>query len=389
MQMTFSITYYCRKCKVNKGSKLAPIEISICINGERWLITLPRKANPDDFKKEMRSIKQTPLKTYTSAVSAKIESLQTRLLMEGRPFTKEAVREFIYFGFTDNHYTMGYLFDLFLQSQYKKVEAKISTLKNYRKYEIVRDLLYKNSDIKAETHLISIHLKNIIDFNTFLLSKYDSTTVAGMMQKLKSVILFGLRNRIMTDNPFLGFTISRKQKEVEFLTQEEIKRIKTAQMPTSRMEIYRDLFLFQCYTCLSFKDMENLVPSDFKKNEYGYIYVEKERAKTGVKFCAIMFEDAEKIAERYDYKLPTVHVQNYNNGLKLIADICHIDKPMHSHIGRHSGACYLLNEKHLPLDVVAKILGHATTKITRHYAKLMDRTVFEAVAKSERQENGV
>ncbi len=129
MQMTFSITYYCRKCKVNKGSKLAPIEISICINGERWLITLPRKANPDDFKKEMRSIKQTPLKTYTSAVSAKIEGLQTRLLMEGRPFTREAVREFIYFGFTDNHYTMGYLFNAFLQSQYKKVEAGISTNK--------------------------------------------------------------------------------------------------------------------------------------------------------------------------------------------------------------------------------------------------------------------
>ncbi len=124
------------------------------------------KSPPAEFERDMRGSKQTPLKTYTSAVSAKIEGLQTRLLMEGRPFTREAVREFIYFGFTDTHYTMGYLFNAFLQSQYKKVEAGISTFKNYRKYEIVRDLLYNNSSIKEGTHLIAIRLKNIIDFNT-------------------------------------------------------------------------------------------------------------------------------------------------------------------------------------------------------------------------------
>ena len=52
-------------------------------------------------------------------------------------------------------------------------------------------------------------------------------------------------------------------------------------------------------------------------------------------------------------------------------------------IGRHTAACYLLNEKGLSMDVVSRILGHATTKITRHYAKLMDETVLEAVERAD------
>ena len=51
---------------------------------------------------------------------------------------------------------------------------------------------------------------------------------------------------------------------------------------------------------------------------------------------------------------------------------------MHTHIGRHTAACYLLN-KGLSLEVVARIMGHATTKITKHYAKLLDKSIFTAV----------
>lgn len=383
MKNTFSMTFYCRKSAVRKSSKLAPIELVILLNGERWLFALPRKSTPEDFKREMRSKMQTPTKDYTSAVATKIQGFQTKCLLEGKPFTKESIKEFIHFGFTDDHYTMGFLFDGFLKSQKKKVDGGLSTYRNYRKYEIVRDLLYAHSDIHEDTHLSAIRQKHIVDFNTYLLSVKDSTTTAGMMQKLKSVFLYGLNNKFIKENPFLGFKITRKEKDVEFLTQEEVSRIRNATLPTERLEMYRDLFLFQCYTALCFVDMENLVPKDFKRNDKGFIYVEKERAKTGIPFCTILFEDAIDIAAKYNYKLPTTHVQNYNNGLRVIADICHITKPLHSHIGRHTAACYLLNEKGLPLDIVARILGHATTKITRHYAKLMNNSVLDAVVKAE------
>lgn len=344
------------------------------------LSTLPRRCKPAEFKRLMRARSQNPIKEYTSTVSDKIENLMHKCMLEGTLFTKDILRTNIQYGFCEQRECMGALFSSFLSSQMKKVKGGLSTLRNYRKYEIVRGLFFSYSNVKEESLVISIKQKDIVDFNTFLLSRYDETTVAGMMQKLKSVFLFAIRNRIITDSPFLGYSIKRKEKEVEFLNEEEVARIRTTPLPSDSLDRIRDLFLFQCYTSLSYCDMAALTPDDYKMNDYGQIYIEKERKKTKVKFLAILFEDAITIAKKYNYKLPIVSNQRYNGYLKLIADYCSISKPLHTHIGRHTAACYLLN-KGLPLEVVARIMGHATTKITKHYAKLLDDTVFKSVEK--------
>lgn len=377
MNTTSSITFYCRKSKTN-ASGLACIEVCVRLAGERITSTLPRRCAPTEFRKMIQSRTQNPIKEYTTAVANKIEQLKTRCIIEGKTFTKELLRTNIQYGFVEYHSTVGDIFKTFLESQQKKVDAKLSTQRNYRKYEIVRDLFFKHNGIKADSVALSLRQKHIIDFNTRLMELYDSTTVAGMMQKLKSVFLHALKNKMIQENPFMGFKICRKEKEVEFLTQDEVARIRNAQMPSERLERIRDLFLFQCYTALSYCDMAALKPSDFKRNEYGNIYIDNERLKTGVRFVAILFEDAITIAKKYDYMLPTISNQRYNTNLKILADICGITKPLHTHIGRHTAACYLLN-KGLSLEIVARIMGHSSTKITRHYAKLLDRTVFEAV----------
>ena len=220
----------------------------------------------------IQSRTQSPIKQYTTAVATKIEELITKCLIEGRSFTKEILRTNIQYGFVEYHSTVGDLFTNFLESQQKKVEAKLSTQRNYRKYEIVRDLFFKYSGIKSDSVALSLRQKHIIDFNTKLMELYDSTTVAGMMQKLKSVFLHALKNKMIQENPFMGFKICRKEKEVEFLTQEEVDRIRQAKMPSDNLERVKDLFLFQCYSALSYCDMSVLRPYDFQKNEYGYIY---------------------------------------------------------------------------------------------------------------------
>ena len=325
---------------------------------------------------ESRTI--NPIKEYTSVIATKIEALQLRCLIEGRLFNKEVLRTNIQYGFCENRESMGALFSMFLKSQMKKVNAGKSTMRNYRKYEIVRDLFFAHSEIKEDTLVVSIRQRHIVDFNSYLDSQYEEATVAGMMQKLKSVFLFAQKNRILQENPFMGLKIIKREKEVEFLTQEEVGRIRDAVLPSPRMDEMSDLFLFQCFTALSYCDMAALVPQDFKQNEYGHIYIAKERAKTGIKFVAILFEDAVDIAEKYSYRLPVISNNKYNQYLKIIAERCEITKPLHTHIGRHTAACYLLN-KGLSLEVVARIMGHATTKVTKHYAKLLDKTIFTAV----------
>lgn len=377
MNTTSSITFYCRKSKANAAG-LASIEVCVTMGDERFTSTLPRRCPPDEFRKKIQSRTQNPIKEYTSTIATKIEELKTKCIIEGKKLTKEILRTNIQYGFSAHHYIVKDLFSAFLDSQKKKVKAKLSSQRNYRKYEIVRDLFFKHSGISSDTNALLLRQKHIIDFNSYLMSIYESTTVAGMMQKLKSVFSFALKNKMIYENLFLGFTICRKQKDVEFLTDEEVDKIRQAHMPSKNLERIRDLFLFQCHSALSYCDMAALKPSDFKTNDMGYIYIDGKRLKTKVKFIAILFEDAITIAQKYNYNLPTISNQRYNTNLKILADICGIRKPLHTHIGRHTAACYLLN-KGLSLDIVAKIMGHANTKLTKHYAKLLDKTVFKAV----------
>lgn len=377
MNTTSSITFYCRQSKADRNGN-APIEVSVTYGGERIISTLPRRCKPKDFRRDMESKTINPIREYTSVIASKVEDLQLKCLIEGRLFNKDLLRSNIKYGFCENRESMGSLYSMFMASQMKKVNAGISTLRNYRKYEIVRDLFFEHSEIREDTLAISVRQRHIADFNTYLESQYEQATTAGMMQKLKSVFLFAMKNRIIQDNPFLGFKIIRKEKEVEFLTQDEVGRIRDVVLPSKRLDEMRDLFLFQCFTALSYCDMAALRPEDYRRNEYGHIYVSKERAKTGIRFVAFLFEDAVRIAEKYNYQLPVISNNKYNQYLKILAEWCQITKPMHTHIGRHTAACYLLN-KGLSLEMVARIMGHATTKVTKHYAKLLDKTIFNAV----------
>ena len=71
-RQTFSISFYCRKSKADKKG-LAPIELSIVINGERTYIRLPRKERPEDFAKAMDGKRDNEMKVYCENQRIRLE----------------------------------------------------------------------------------------------------------------------------------------------------------------------------------------------------------------------------------------------------------------------------------------------------------------------------
>ena len=377
---TFSVGFYCRPSK-KSGKGTSPIQMSINLQGERYFISLPRQAAPKQFKKMMASQLPNDLKDYLKSIEARLHQFQTECIQTGKPFTMDAIKLFIKSGYTSQGITFQTLVDEFLKSLRLKLKAGGMTPKRYRKYEVAIAHFLEHGDIKPDTLVAEIKNQHILDFKHYMMSdKYEPGTIAGFLQCLKSVFLFGLRNDLSKNNPFIGYKIGRKYRDVRFLTEEEVQRIKDKMMPNERLERVKDLFLFQCFTSLSFVDMALLEPGDFKSNEEGIQYLRKCRKKTGVEFFIVLLPEALAIAKKYNYKLPLLSNVKYNAYLKEVGPICEIDKPMHSHIGRHTAATYLLN-KSVPMEMVAKVLGHTTTKQTRHYAKLLDRSVFDEFKK--------
>lgn len=197
---------------------------------------------------------------------------------------------------------------------------------------------------------------------------------------MNSFILDAIDEGLMRRNPYKWLHIDKEQTHSihKFLTLEEFRKIETAEMPTASLERVRDMFVFQTYTCLSYSDMCAFDMKDVKDGMYT-----ARRQKTGQEYTFMLMKGARDVLEKYDGRLPLITNEKYNDYLKLVAQAAKIDKPITSHWARHTGATILLNEG-VDMEVVAKILGHASTRETREtYAKLLDTTVAKEMKKVE------
>ena len=65
--------------------------------------------------------------------------------------------------------------------------------------------------------------------------------------------------------------------------------------------------------------------------------------------------------------------------LKELADICGIKKTLTTHVARHTFATFALANG-VSIESVAKMLGHTNVQMTRHYARVLDRTVIREMS---------
>ena len=62
----------------------------------------------------------------------------------------------------------------------------------------------------------------------------------------------------LSKNPFAQFHISPNCNEREFLTEDELKAVVTHEFEDDNLAFVRDIFVFVCFTALSFIDVKNL-----------------------------------------------------------------------------------------------------------------------------------
>ena len=108
-----------------------------------------------------------------------------------------------------------------------------------------------------------------------------------------------------------------------------------------------------------------------------------KRKKTNISFTVPLLQPSLDILHKYHGKLPIISNEKYNEYLKIVANAAGINKPITSHWARHTGATLLLNAG-VDMQIVSKICGHSSTKITEQiYAKLLDETIIKAIGNIE------
>lgn len=263
-------------------------------------------------------------------------------------------------------------------SETAKDERKDITESTRRNHNRLFTFLQKFKAIKTFSDLTK---ENIIKFDNELHKKgLQQTTVFTYHKFLKYYVNLALKRGIIESSPYAGLRFDRGRSEGrKYLTKEEQAKIRLVESDTPYIKHSKDLFLFQCNTGLSFADLERF---DFRKIEKkGERYILKDtRRKTGTGFYIVLLPEAVEILERYNFKLPLYTNQKYNQYLKLIAGIADIKKDITSHMGRHTFAVNALNAG-IPIEVVARMLGHTNIRTTMIYAKILDSTVENAFDK--------
>ena len=81
-----------------------------------------------------------------------------------------------------------------------------------------------------------------------------------------------------------------------------------------------------------------------------------------------------EVLKKYDYNLPKITKQKDNEYLHLIQHAMGLHKSLTFHVARHSFATLAISHG-VPIEDVARMLGHEDIRTTQIYAKILKTTI--------------
>ena len=373
----YSVTFTCNKANKNRAGTTR-IQLWVNVNGERSSLYLDLRANPEEFKKSLYSRKSNHINRYCSDIRRRIDEYYTDCTVRGLQIRAAMLTDYVRNGFEERQYTLYELFDDFTDIINKRIGAEIGN-STHSKYLLAIEQfksIIPNKPLRTvdNTDILNYkyHLKNDV--------RLKDSTLASYLTKMKSIFVHAQRNLKIERNPFEGIKFHKGEVNITPLTKEELMRIANKDFGIDRLNQVRDLFVFAANTALSYCDLTSIRRDDIQY-EGDVMYLKKKRGKTGVTYILPLNDTAIELLKKYNYELPVISNQRYNSYLKEIADICGIKKTLTTHLARHTAATLMLNAG-LSIEVVSKILGHSNTKMTQHYAKLLDKTVINTKIES-------
>lgn len=367
----WNISFCCRVAKITKDG-LAPIEMVITVDGQRSFKRLSMKVSPEEFKRSITCKRDNYIKQYCDSERIKVYEVFRKLEMLGMPITPAIVKEALDNKGVTTSYRLSNLQEDFTAIVSRRVGVDLC-LNVYKKYERMMRYVVEFLGNKECRLITNSDMKRIV---ADMKAKYQNSTFANLWVIVKSFITYGINNnRIPNDNLFATIKVVKKPKKVEYLTMEELDRIRKATYSTPSLQRIADFAILEASLGLAYCDLVSIKREDIKEYN-GIRYIQKQRAKTGVEYITVVGDEALEILERYNYDISITN-QSYNRFLKIVALQAGVGKTLHSHLLRHTFAHHQLNEKHLNIATVSKMLGHTNLKQTMHYCQKHTNTILE------------
>jgi len=265
--------------------------------------------------------------------------------------------------------------DSFIDFMYNEIGNANIRDTTKRQHYVAYEALERFGKIKSFANLTP---KSLQEFDNFLRRdnpKRTQVTIHGYHKRIKPYVIKAYKLGYIEFNPYLRFTDVRgSSKERHPLSQNELDELQSLIL-TDKLDKTRDLFVFACYTGLAYADLESFNYEKEVVESNGMKFIDGHRFKTGTEFYTPILPPAMKVLEKYHLKLPRISNQKYNDYLHVIEAYLGLNKPLTSHVARHTFATTVALAHDVPIESVSKMLGHKDIKTTQIYAKVLKSTI--------------
>ena len=232
----------------------------------------------------------------------KIIDIRTKLLAEGYAANAAQIKQ-RYLNPTCN--TMMLIAGLADYAKRRQGEVGVRiTQRTADKYERLLRYLKQYLAQRGKAEDIPVERMNyefLDGFNLFLQTAHRCrhNGAVAVMDCLRNFVLYCLRNEWITKNPFRYYKLKEDEVQAkEHLTAHELELLTRKELD-HRLARIRDVFVFCCFTGLSYVDLKAITYDNIHTDSDGGTWLMGNRIKTGVAYVVKLLPIAIELIEKY------------------------------------------------------------------------------------------
>ncbi|MDW9381412.1 site-specific integrase [Chryseobacterium sp. JV558] len=383
VEQSYGLTFF---LKSSKNEKIRHIYVRITVDGIPKETSTKRKWYPNRWdQKEGKAVgTKEDAKTvnlFLESLMTKINSYRTELMNNGIPITSIDLINFVngkykpcnkvLEEFQEHNDEMGKLVETgeYTKGTHDRYITARSHVQEFIKYQ------YNKDDIEFRV----LNYEFVKDYDLYLktVRKCANNTSLKYISNFKKIVLRAIAKEIIPKDPFKLFIGKKTKIRKKPLTKAELRRIEEKEFSSERLSVVRDIFVFQCYTGLSYIDAFQLKWEDIKEANDGSAWIMSSRQKSKSDTDIPLLPKALEIIAKYRDNplclkrgtvLPGRSNQKMNEYLKEIAVLCNMNVTLNTHKARRTFASTVTLNNGVSIHVVKEMLGHHSVKQTEDYA---------------------
>ena len=214
---------------------------------------------------------------------------------------------------------------------------------------------------------------------------YAIDTVRHHLAILKKICRLAYKEGYADRIHFQHFALPKQSERTpRALSRESFEKIRDVEIPPYRKThmLARDLFLFACYTGVSYADVVSITGENLYTDDHGALWLKYRRKKNEHRASVKLLPEALALLEKYrddtrETLFPIIHHPNMKRHMKALAALAGIKDDLCYHQARHSFASLITLEAGVPIETISRMLGHSDISTTQVYARVSPKKLFE------------